>query len=404
MQAELSDRINEYEGLRHVAITALVVALVCMAMPFLKVTAGEIAQTFSIWQFGTSYFRYSDIGFLFPDEVGSRIIVSRIFAWLIMVLGALGLVLLFNKNKATKNADNTIRTMIFSGIALAFVFGLYFYIFYLIRAYADPKAVIGFDVGGMALVAALCVAVLSLLVRRVRNRMKLAAILIFIAIPLTIIFGTLLLENRKYYFISILVIFETMLPFFLIFENRKPEARELVVIAVIAAIGVVGRAVFFMVPSFKPCTAIVIIASACLGPEAGFLTGAMIAFVSNFFFGQGPWTPWQMFSFGIIGFLTGILFRRGILKKNVPMLCVYGVIVTICIYGFLMNTYTVLTMDFVNSWPEILAVYGSGLPVDSVHATATAIFLAVLAKPMIEKLDRVRKKYGMMEPGEELKP
>ena len=129
MQAELSDRINEYEGLRHVAITALVVALVCMAMPFLKVTAGEIAQTFSIWQFGTSYFRYSDIGFLFPDEVGSRIIVSRIFAWLIMVLGALGLVLLFNKNKATKNADNTIRTMIFSGIALAFVFGLYFYIF-----------------------------------------------------------------------------------------------------------------------------------------------------------------------------------------------------------------------------------------------------------------------------------
>ena len=69
-----------------------------------------------------------------------------------------------------------------------------------------------------------------------------------------------------------------------------------------------------------------------------------------------------------------------------------------------MNTYTVLTMDFVNSWPEILAVYGSGLPVDSVHATATAIFLAVLAKPMIEKLDRVRKKYGMMEPGEELKP
>ncbi|MBQ2763756.1 MAG: ECF transporter S component [Firmicutes bacterium] len=240
-----------------------------------------------------------------------------------------------------------------------------------------------------------------MLVKRVHDRTKLATMLIFIAIPLTVIFGSMLLDNREFYFISLLVIFETMLPFFLIFENRKPEARELVVIAVVAAIGVVGRAIFFMLPNFKPVTAIVIIAGATLGPEAGFLTGAMTAFVSNFFFGQGPWTPWQMFSFGIIGFLTGILFRKKILRKDKKLrLCIYGAFVSLCIFGLLMDTYTVFTMDFVSSWAEVLAVYISGFPVNCVHAVGTFLFLGVLAKPMIEKIERVRTKYGMLDPTE----
>ncbi|MBR5329087.1 MAG: ECF transporter S component [Firmicutes bacterium] len=251
------------------------------------------------------------------------------------------------------------------------------------------------------MVAAFAVTVLALLVKRVQDRTKLATLLIFIAIPFTVIFGSMLLDNREFYFISLLVIFETMLPFFLIFENRKPEARELVVIAVVAAIGVVGRAIFFMLPNFKPVTAIVIIAGATLGPEAGFLTGAMTAFVSNFFFGQGPWTPWQMFSFGIIGFLTGILFRKRILTKEKKLrLCIYGAFVSLFIFGLLMDTYTVFTMDFVSSWLEVLAVYASGFPVNCVHAVGTFLFLGVLANPMIEKIERVRTKYGMLDPND----
>ena len=381
--------------------TALVVALVCAVMPFVNVSCGEQGMTFSLWQFGTSAFRYSDIGYLFPNKVASMLIFTRILAWLSILLPGIALILTFNRNRATKNSDNALIPLIFTMVTLAFSFGLYFYCGYLLHSYVKG-AVIAFDVGGIAFIAALSVAVLCLLVRKVKSRMKLAAILIFITIPLTIIFGSLLLENRKYYFISLLVIFETLLPFFLIFENRKPEARELVVIAVVAAIAVVGRAVFFMIPDFKPVTAIVIIAGACLGAEAGFLTGAMTAFVSNFFFGQGPWTPWQMFSFGIIGFLTGYLFRKGILKKEKKVtLCIYGVFVTICIFGLLMDTYTVFTMDFVSSFTEVLAIYISGFPVNCVHAFATFVFLFVLAKPMMEKIERVRKKYGMMEPGEE---
>ena len=100
-----------------------------------------------------------------------------------------------------------------------------------------------------------------------------------------------------------------MIPFAFAFENRKPKARELVIISSLCAIGVVGRTAFFMLPQFKPVAAIVIISGVAFGGETGFLVGAITAFVSNFFFGQGPWTPWQMFSFGIIGFLAGIMFQ-----------------------------------------------------------------------------------------------
>lgn len=106
------------------------------------------------------------------------------------------------------------------------------------------------------------------------------------------------------------------IPFLLVFDKKKPQARELVPIAVMAAIAVVGRTVFEIIPlpNFKPCSAIIIITAVAFGPEAGFLTGALTAFVSNFIFGQGPWTPWQMFTWGLVGFLAGILQNAGVFK------------------------------------------------------------------------------------------
>ena len=107
-----------------------------------------------------------------------------------------------------------------------------------------------------------------------------------------------------------------MIPLGFAFENRKPKARELVIISALCAIGVAGRTAFFMLPQFKPVAAIVIISGVAFGGETGFLVGAITAFVSNFFFGQGPWTPWQMFSFGIIGFLAGIMFQKAFYARQ----------------------------------------------------------------------------------------
>lgn len=233
--------------------------------------------------------------------------------------------------------------------------------------------------------------------RKLSKRTLLAMAMILIAIPLTIYIGIYYLGDRKYYFISMLIILETMLPFAMVFEGRKPQARELIIISVLCAIGVAGRAAFFMLPQFKPVVAIVIIAGVTFGGEAGFLVGAVTSFVSNMFFGQGPWTTWQMFAFGIIGFLAGILFRKGFLRRNTIALCIFGGLATFLIYGGIMNPAAVLMFQAKPTVEMFYLAYLRGIPFDLVHAAATVTFLYFIAKPMLEKLDRIKVKYGLLE-------
>lgn len=221
--------------------------------------------------------------------------------------------------------------------------------------------------------------------------------LILLLIPLTIYIGVSFLGDRKYYFISFLIILETMIPFCMAFESRKPKARELIVISVLCAIGVAGRAAFFMLPQFKPVIALVIITGVCFGGETGFLVGAVSGFVSNFFFGQGPWTPWQMFAFGIIGFVAGILFRKGFLRKKRSSLCVFGFLATFIIYGGIMNPSTIIQTQANLNFKMIIASYISGAPFDLIHAIATAFFLWFISEPMIDKLERIKVKYGLVD-------
>ena len=120
----------------------------------------------------------------------------------------------------------------------------------------------------------------------------------------------MLFKGREYYLVAILIIVISIFLFMWSFEKRKPKTREVVVLAVMTGIATLGRVMFFMLPQFKPCVAIIIITGIMLGKQAGFLCGALTAFVSDFFFGQGPWTPWQMFAFGIIGFISAIVFQK----------------------------------------------------------------------------------------------
>ena len=230
----------------------------------------------------------------------------------------------------------------------------------------------------------------------ISKRTIMASIIILLLIPITIYIGIRYMGNRKYYFISLLIIIYTIIPFFISFENRKPKPREIIVIAVLSAIAVVGRAAFYMIPQFKPVCAIVIIAGIAFGGEAGFLTGSLAGFVSNFIFRQGPWTPWQMFSFGIIGFIAGLLFNNKKIKDNKMLVIIYGGLSTFIIYGLIMNLYSALTMmpDF--SMKAYIASIISGIPFDLIHAAATVIFLFILYKPMMTKLDRIKIKYGFM--------
>ena len=233
--------------------------------------------------------------------------------------------------------------------------------------------------------------------RKLQKRTVVATLLILLLIPLTLFIGAYYFDGRKYYFISLLILLECMLPFFLIFEGRKPQARELVLIAVLVALNVAGRAVFFMLPEFKPVVAMTILAGVAFGGETGFLVGAMTMLVSNMLFSQGPWTPWQMFSMGIIGWLAGVLYRKGVLRRGRLSLCIFGVIASTIIYGGIMNPASALMWAHTINWNILKSYYLTGIPVDLVRAIATFTFLWLGAEPMLEKLDRIKTKYGLAE-------
>ena len=230
----------------------------------------------------------------------------------------------------------------------------------------------------------------------------LSLLMILVLVPITILlswhFG-----DRKYYLCSVLIIVYSMIPFFVGFESRKPHARELVTIAVLCAIAVVSRAAFIMLPSFKPMVGIIMIAGMAFGAQAGFLTGAISGFVSNFIFGQGPWTPWQMFAFGIAGFLAGILAEKGFLKSERKMqVTVFGGLTVMLIVGPLLDTCTLFTMSSMVNTASAATVYLAGVPFNAVHAVAVMLTLFLLTKPMMEKLTRIKIKYGMMENDHEI--
>ena len=140
-----------------------------------------------------------------------------------------------------------------------------------------------------------------------------------------------------------------------------------------------------------------LISGVAFGGETGFLVGAMTMLASNFLFSQGPWTPFQMFAAGIIGFLAGVLFRKGWLRRSRAALCSYGAIAAIVLYGGLMNPVAALLSSRELSWQVLMSYYITGFPVDCVYAAATVFFLWVLAEPMLEKLDRIKTKYGLVE-------
>ena len=234
--------------------------------------------------------------------------------------------------------------------------------------------------------------------RKLGKRTLVAAVLIVLYIPLTIFAGVMYLGNQHYNVTAMLVLIECMVPFFLVFESRKPKARELVTIAVLCAIGIAGRSAFFMLPQFKPVLALVIISGVAFGGETGFLVGAVTMMVSNVLFSQGPWMPWQMFSMGIIGFLSGVLFRKGLLRRSRGSLATFGAFAAVIIYGGIMNPAAALMYNSQTlNWEMLKAYYVSGLPMDLIHAAATVIFILIAAEPMLEKLDRIKVKYGLVE-------
>ncbi|MCR8743804.1 ECF transporter S component [Romboutsia lituseburensis] len=227
----------------------------------------------------------------------------------------------------------------------------------------------------------------------IKHRFKILILLITTIFPICLILYTKY-DNRNYALISLLFITLSMIPFLMIYELKKPQAREWVPLAVMAALAAIGRVAFAPVPFFKPTSAIIIITASVFGPEAGFLTGAVSALSSNLFFGQGPWTPWQMFSWGIIGFLSGFLIKKNLINNKLKLYLFGGI--SGFIFGWIMNIWT--ATSFINeiSSESFLSLYASSFPTDLIHSIATIIFLKYLYDPWRAKLKRVKVKFGLV--------
>ncbi len=233
--------------------------------------------------------------------------------------------------------------------------------------------------------------------RKLPRRTVAAVWVLLLLIPATLFFGSAYLGNRNYYFVSLLVLLETMAPFVLIYEGRKPTAREVVLLAVLCAMAVAGRLLFFFLPQFKPAAALAILSGVAFGGETGFLVGSVSMLLSNFYFGQSPMTPFQMVGMGMVGFFAGLLFQKGWLRRSRAALCVYGFLAVLVCYGGLLNPAVLFVTGQPVTKGSLALVYLSGLPMDLVHGASTVFFLAVGAKPMLEKLDRIKEKYGFFE-------
>lgn len=247
--------------------------------------------------------------------------------------------------------------------------------------------------------------------KRYVNKWNVAAmLLVFIAAPLTIVISFMLLGSSRYFFMSALLAIIVLLVFFFIFEGQKPDARTLIIISVMSAVAIVGRAIFFFTPNFKPTLAVVILTGICFGRNVGFITGATSAFVSNFIFGQGPWTPWQMLAMGVVGYLAGLFFddgkkgrRAGKYNKHSLRMtvayCIFGFAAAFFIYGVIVDLWTILGFFGSPTLKTAMTVYTMAAFFNMIHGISTVMFLLILVIPMKKKLDRIKVKYGLIGKG-----
>lgn len=212
---------------------------------------------------------------------------------------------------------------------------------------------------------------------------------------IVLIGGVVLTNDRSYRGVSVLMALLSCIPFYLRYERRKPQARELVIIAIMCALAISGRFLFAFLPGFKPVSAIIILTGMAFGKEAGFLSGSLTALLSNMIFGQGPWTPFQMLTWGLIGLFAGILNSKGHLEKK-GYLMMYGIFAGI-FFSVIMDIWSTLSFDGVFSLARYLTLLVTSFPFMITYMVSNCVFLWFMKDAFIKKLKRIRQKYGIGE-------
>ena len=199
-------------------------------------------------------------------------------------------------------------------------------------------------------------------------------------------------QSTNFYIIAFGILILSMLPLFISFERSRPSARQLALISSLIAIAVISRVVFYLVPQIKPIGAVVIVSGVCLGAKKGYIVGAFSAFISNFMFGQGPWTLFQMVALGLVGLISGLIFNKK--AKKIP-LAIVGFLLVFVVYGLVVDLNTVLFFTGDYSIQSVLAIYAAGVPFNLIFAVSTAVFLLLFGESFIKKINRITTKYDL---------
>lgn len=214
-----------------------------------------------------------------------------------------------------------------------------------------------------------------------------------VAVPFVLV-ACAFLDVDQAALLSALVAIGAILVFMSGWESSKPSLRQLMPTVVLAALAAAGRVLFAPIPDFKPVSAICIIAGIVFGRRSGFMVGALAALASNFFFGQGPWTPWQMYAWGLIGYLAGVFADKGVFERQPKAVYVLGFAGPL-MYGALLNGWYVIGFVRPLEPATIALAYLAGIPLDCIHSIATVFFLLLLYSPWRRKLERIRTKYEL---------
>lgn len=222
--------------------------------------------------------------------------------------------------------------------------------------------------------------------KNLRSAVKIAVP--FFIIPIITILGAIAFDEKKHILIALAVAVLSLLLFAAGFDKKSTGTRRMVIVAVMTALCFAGR----FIPFLKPIAALTIITALYLGGEAGFLVGSLSAILSNFYFGQGPWTAFQMLAWGLIGLFAGML--AGPLLKSRILLLVYGAVAGLG-YSFFMDIWTVLWYNQGFDIKLYAAALVSAIPYTVSYAVSNVLFLYLLAPPFGEKLNRIKIKYGV---------
>lgn len=195
---------------------------------------------------------------------------------------------------------------------------------------------------------------------------------------------------------SFLILGAVLIGGFAWYERSRPTSQVVALVAALAALAIAGRIAFAAFPNVKPTTDIVILAGYALGPAPGFAVGALTALVSNFWFGQGPWTPWQMVGWGLCGILgAGLaIVRPRAGRFTLAAVCALAGVA----YGALLNFSLMATYGGDLSLQRFLALESRAIPFDAAHAIGNATLAFVAGPAMVRMLARFRERFEWRTP------